>query len=246
MLLELGHHVVLHGRHPVKLETVRRALSDPAGTARMEGVVADLSRLQEVEDLAEAIAGRADSLDVLINNAGVLSVADPITPEGLDVRFVVNTIAPYRLTQRLLPLMPPSGRVINVSSAAQHPFDAEALAGRTVLSDDFSVYAQSKLALTMWSRHLALQGGEASPAIIAVNPGSMLASKMVKQAFGVEGADIRMGADILTRAALSEDFATANGLCFDNDRKTFTPPHPHALDPARLRSLINTLEGVVR
>ena len=71
----------------------------------------------------------------------------------------------------------------------------------------------------MWSRHLSLSLNQEGPAIIAVNPGSMLGSKMVKEGFGVDGGDLQIGADILTRAALSEEFASASGEYFDNDAK---------------------------
>lgn len=54
------------------------------------------------------------------------------------MRFAVNTIASYLLTQQLLPLLGSSGRVINLSSAAQSPVDPEALAGR--VSIDGVVY----------------------------------------------------------------------------------------------------------
>ena len=53
----------------------------------------------------------------------------------------------------------------------------------------------------MWSRDMALKLGETRPMIVAVNPGSLLASKMVKEGFGVEGKDIGIGADILIRAS---------------------------------------------
>jgi hypothetical protein len=46
---------------------------------------------------------------------------------------------------------------------------------------------------------------------LAVNPGSLLASKMVKVGFGVAGNGIRIGAEVLCRAALSDDFASASG-----------------------------------
>jgi len=46
---------------------------------------------------------RQRQLDVLINNAGFFRASEPVTQDCLDVRFVVNTIAPYLLAQRLLP-----------------------------------------------------------------------------------------------------------------------------------------------
>ena len=241
MLVSLGHHVLLHGRNPAKLEEVEKTLSADRG--HVESYRADLSRMVDVETLAKAVANQHARLDVLINNAGVYHASNPVTQDDLDVRFVVNAIAPYLLTQRLMPLMGASGRVINASSAAQSPVNPAALTGRVKLTEDFTAYAQSKLALTMWSRALSLQ--ENSPVIIAVNPGSMLGSKMVKQAFGVAGGDIRIGAEILTRAALSDEFATVSGQYFDNDSGQFASPHPDALNPQKAEEIVRTIEKVI-
>ncbi len=241
MLVALGHNLLLHGRSPEKMEKTLSALPN---NGRVESYVADLARLAEVEALAKAVAEKHDRLDVLVNNAGVFKTPDPITPDGLDVRFAVNTIAPYLLTQRLLPLMGTSGRVINLSSAAQSPVDPEALVGRGRLSDG-AAYAQSKLAITMWSRSMALSLKDDGPAVIAVNPGSMLGTKMVKQAFGVAGGDIRIGAEILTRAALADEFADASGRYFDNDSGRFASPHPDALDPQKGKEIERVIEGIL-
>lgn len=244
MLVLLGHHVLLHGRSTAKLENAERTLSALPDAGRVESYVADLSRMADVEALAKAVAAKHAKLDVLINNAGVYSTPEPITQERLDVRFAVNTIAPYLLTQRLLPLLGTSGRVINLSSAAQSPVDSRALAGERRLSDG-AAYAQSKLALTMWSRSLALSLDDRGPAIIAVNPGSMLGTKMVKDTFGVDGGDIRIGAEILTRLALADEFAAASGRYFDNDAGQFTSPHPDALDPQKSQEIIRVMERVL-
>ncbi len=245
MLVSLGHNVLLHGRNPAKLEITEKTLSALPDGGHLESYVADLSRLDDVEELAKTVAEKHAKLDVLINNAGVFKTADPITQNGLDVRFVVNTIAPYLLTQRLLPLLDATGRVINLSSAAQSPADPEALAGRVRLADDFDAYAQSKLAITMWSRYLALSLKDNGPVIIAVNPGSLLGTKMVKEAFGTPGKDISIGAEILTRLALEDEFASASGQYFDNDSGQFAPPHPDALDPQKSEEIVRVIEAVL-
>jgi NAD(P)-dependent dehydrogenase (short-subunit alcohol dehydrogenase family) len=246
-LVEQGHTVLLHGRNPAKLAATEKALSALPGAGRIECYLADLSRMADVIALARDIAQKHARLDVLINNAGIYRAPETITPDGLDVRFSVNTLAPYLLTLRLLPLMGATGRVINLSSAAQAPVDAEALAGHTRLAD-MAAYSQSKLALTMWSRQLALTRQASGPVIVAVNPGSLLGTKMVKEGFGVGGNDIRIGADILVRAALSDEFASANGQYFDNDAGRFAAPHPDALNDEKsaqlVRMLDNTLQSV--
>ena len=245
MLASQGHHVLLHGRNPTKLEHAERTLHQLANSERVESYVADLSRMADVEALAKAVSKRHARIDVLINNAGVFKTPDPITQDGLDVRFAVNTIAPYLLTIRLLPRLESTARVINLSSAAQAPVDLDALAGRVRISDDFNAYAQSKLAITMWSRNMARSLKDQGPAIIAVNPGSMLGTKMVKQGFGVAGKDIRIGAEILIRAALADEFATAFGQYFDNDSGQFSSPHHDALDPQKSEEIVRAIEDIL-
>ena len=120
----------------------------------------------------------------------------------------------------------------------------EALAGHSGLSD-MAAYSQSKLALTMWSRHMGLALKDEGPLVVAVNPGSMLGSKMVKEAFGADGGDIRIGADILARAALSDEFEAASGEYFDNDKRRFGSPHPDALDPQKSEEVVRAIEAVL-
>ena len=242
-LLEQGHTVLLHGRNAAKLEAVANDLSSLSGGGLTESYIADLSDMNDVEALAKAIAEKHDTLDVLINNAGILKTPEPVTKDGLDIRFVVNTLAPYLLTQRLMPLLGTTGRVVNLSSAAQAPVDVKAIAGGVPM-DDMGAYAQSKLAITMWSRAMA-QANPDGPMVVAVNPGSLLASKMVVEGFGVAGNDINIGADILVRAALSDEFTDASGKYFDNDSGRFAPPHPDGLDDAKIAEVISAIEAVL-
>ncbi|MEM9630678.1 MAG: SDR family NAD(P)-dependent oxidoreductase [Pseudomonadota bacterium] len=239
-----GHSLLLHGRNPSKLDAAKSRLLDIPGQGSIEGYLADFSRLSDVRKLAEDIAGKHGRIDVLINNAGIFHTPHETTAEGLDVRFVVNLLAPYLLTSRLLQLMNSDGRVINLSSAAQAPVSTEALAGRMKLSA-MDAYAQSKLALTMWTRSVANELAGQGPSVIAVNPGSLLASKMVKEGFGVAGNDLRIGADILVRAALSEEFSNASGQYFDNDSGRFSNPHPAGLDDRKSAELIQLVEEIL-
>ena len=242
MLLPLGHRVLLHGRNPAKLSALEKNLSANMDKGLMETYVADLSKMAEVEGLADEVRSKHERIDVLINNAGIFHTPVTVTADGLDIRFAVNTIAPYLLTRKLLPILAADGRIVNTSSAAQSPVEPDALLGRKSLSD-FEAYAQSKLALNMWSCHMALENP--GPAIIAVNPGSMLGSKMVREGFGVDGGDIRIGAKILARAALDDDFSSASGQYFDNDAGRFAPPHSDALDAEKNRKIVRLIEKIL-
>ncbi|MCO4783297.1 MAG: SDR family NAD(P)-dependent oxidoreductase [Candidatus Cloacimonetes bacterium] len=243
-LISQGHNVLLHGRNPNKLANVLNDLSKLSDEAILETYIADLSDLNQVQKLIEDISETHDLLDVIINNAGVFSGPDNILENGLDIRFVVNTIAPYLLTKGLLHLLPSNGRVVNLSSAAQAPVDLDALLGKLKL-EDYPAYAQSKLAIVMWSNCLALQLKDTDSVVTSINPGSLLASKMVKDNFGVEGGDLKIGADILVRAAVSEEFENKSGSYFDNDAKYFSDPHPDALDLYKSKEIVDAIEEVI-
>lgn len=155
---------------------------------------------------------------------------------------MVNTLAPALLTRLLLAVIPAGGRIVQLSSAAQAPVDLAALAGLRAL-EPMQAYAQSKLALTMWSQALAAELGPEGPVSIAVNPGSLLATKMVRKGFGVAGKDIGIGAEILMRAALSDAFAGASGRYFDNDAGRFAPPHGDAADPGKVSAVASAIDA---
>ncbi len=234
-----GHRVLLHGRNQAKMDAAMAQMSGDVAS-----YMADMSRLQDVSRMADGVLAQEGQIDVLINNAGVLKTSQTKTAEGLDIRFVVNTLAPYVLTKRLLPTIPKAGRVVNLSSAAQAPVDVDVMMGRKA-ADDLGTYAQSKLAITIWSREMAAELSN-GPAIIAVNPGSLLASKMVKEGFGVAGNDLQIGANILCRAALDAEFSEASGKYFDNDSGAFAEPNPAAQDPAHVQMVMTVIEDAVR
>ncbi len=245
LIRKAGHNLLLHGRNSGKLEQTHRLLSDLPGTGAIERFQADLSDLIAVGALADEVLSRVKSLDVIINNAGVFHIADPQTVDGLDARFAVNTIAPTMLARSLAELLGHSGRIINLSSAAQAPVMPGAIEGTISLSDN-AAYSQSKLALTMVSRQLAEEWGEQDPSVIAVNPGSFLATKMVKEAYGLRGNDLSIGAEILARAAIDPDFGKqSSGRYFDNDRGDWGQPHPDALDRHKNAAVLNRIDGVL-
>ena len=229
-----GHKLILHGRSASKLDA---AANDLGG--EVAAYEADLSSLEATASLAKTIANNHDRIDVLINNAGVYKTPKPILPNGQDIRFVVNVLAPHVLTTALLPLVSKDGRIINLSSAAQAPVDATALAGEQHL-DDMGAYAQSKRAITLWSADMAATYPE-GPVFIAANPGSLLASKMVKEGFGVAGNDLQIGADILYRLALDDEFADASGRYWDNDAGAFGN-----VDLGQAKAVVDTIETLTK
>ncbi|TKS73423.1 Retinol dehydrogenase 13 [Collichthys lucidus] len=123
----------------------------------------DLASLQSVRQLAKDVLANEERLDVLINNAGVMSCPKWLTEDGFEMQFGVNHLGHFLLTNCLLDLLKKSSpsRIVNVSSLAHEKgqiyFDDINLEKDY---DPWKSYRQSKLANVLFTRELAnrLQG----------------------------------------------------------------------------------------
>lgn len=240
-----GHTVFVHGRNSEKLNATILEIKEQTNNKNIDGFVADFSDLNAVKNLAVQLKSQIENLDILINNAGVYKSPTSKNKEGLDMRFVVNYLAPYVLTNQLLPLLKNSNspRIISLSSAAQAPVSLTALTGETSESDG-ATYAQSKLALTMWSFYLAAK--EPTIVVIPVNPGSLLNTNMVKEAFGKSWSSADKGASILFDLSTSEDYKNDSGKYFDNDQGSFGNAHSDAYNQSKIEQLIELTEKILK
>ncbi len=236
-LKSLGHTVIVHGRNKKKLEDISEELN-------VETFKSDLSDFKETELFTNDVLSKHQSIDILINNAGVYKTSSPITETGLDVRFAVNTIAPYLITKKLLPILK-NGRVINLSSAAQSSVNINALLGEIKL-DDFEAYAQSKLAIAMWSRYLSYNLGDNRPIFISVNPGSLLGTKMVKEGFNTAGKDINIGVNILISLALDKEHDSHSGEYYDNDNQMYASLQADGLNYEKAKDVVQAIETALK
>lgn len=244
LLAGQGYNLGIHGRNQAKLENTKSVLLGINDKIQIATFKADLSDLKQTLSLADSIKAHYGHIDTLINNAGVYSVPQTKSVDGLDVRYVVNVITPYLLTRALLKVMNDSSRVVNLSSAAQAPFEPHELCSVSLMPDGV-VYAKSKLALTMWTRYVSKEFENSGPSIFAVNPASMLGSKMVRDAYGVNGGDLNIGAKVLVEASLGKSFTGKTGQYFDNDTAQFREPHPFAKDSKSGEVLITILNNLV-
>ena len=237
-----GHRVFLHGRNKTKLDTTIAEVKQASGNDAISGYIADFSDLLAVRKMADAVLEGVEQLDVLINNAGIFNSSVRATSAGIDIRIAVNYYAPYLLTHTILPLLEkrPDARIINLSSAAQAAVSLEALHRDLGLGAQ-QAYAQSKLALTMWSMHLSQQ---TQASVIALNPGSLLNTKMVQEAFGRHWSGADKGADIIYDLATSVSYEGVTGKYFDNDlgnpKGDFAQAHTDAYDVTKISKLIES------
>ena len=155
-LARAGCDVILAGRNPRKgADAVARIRGEvPPARIRFERV--DLADLASIAAFGERIGKGRTSLDLLINNAGVMVPPQrQLTTDGFELQFGTNYLGHFALTAHLLPLLRngKGARVISLSSvaAAQGRIDFDDLdASRSY--KPMPVYAQSKLACLMFAR----------------------------------------------------------------------------------------------
>ena len=156
-----GHSVLAVGRSASKLAAVHRAMEAAATGADVpEPLAADFASQAEVRRLAEVLLERCPRIDVLANNAGLILPRREESPEGFEMIFAVNHLAPFLLTNLLVERLNASGgRVVTTSS--------EAHKGGSIHEDDLQLhrwgrwkaYCQSKLANILFTSELGRRTG---------------------------------------------------------------------------------------
>jgi NAD(P)-dependent dehydrogenase (short-subunit alcohol dehydrogenase family) len=114
--------VILNGRDRTKTERVRDEIADATGSDLLDVALADMGELDQVDALAEQVLAACDRLDVLVHNAGALGATRRVSSAGIEVTVASQVLGPFRLTDRLLPLLSAAapGRVITVSSGGMY------------------------------------------------------------------------------------------------------------------------------
>jgi len=189
-LVGRGATVIVHGRAPERVRAVVAELG-AAGAGRAEGAVADFAELGQVRALAAALAARDHGPHVLVNNAGVRSRGGhERTPDGFELTWQVNHLAAFLLTRLLEDtlLAAAPARVVNVASTLHRQGeiaweDPDGLA-------ESAAYAQSKLAMVMWTITLAERLPFDRVTVNATHPG-WIATKLGQGGPGslAQGAD---------------------------------------------------------
>src|SRR4051794_30214859 len=153
-----GHHLVMVGRTPAKLEAaVARVLRESPGVP-VESFVCDFASFKAVRELAADLLAAYPQIDVLVNNAGTVFDKRTLTGDGIEATFAVNHLAGFLLTELLLDRLVESApaRIVTTSSIGHFSgtMDFDDLgfeSGYQIMR----AYSRSKLANVLHTRHLA-------------------------------------------------------------------------------------------
>ena len=235
-LAGMGATVLLHGRSPERLGATLEELRRETGSEKLGSYVADLSSLGEVRGMAERVLSEHDRLDVLVNNAGIISRERENSEDGHELTFAVNHLSHFLLTGLLLPLLRESApsRIVNVASAGQSPIDF----GDPMLEkgyDAMGAYTRSKLAQVLFTFELAGRLRDSGVTVNALHPASLMDTKMVRDAIGYTMSTVEEGAGVVVRLAASSELEGVTGRYFDGTREARA--NRQAYDPQAGRRL---------
>jgi NAD(P)-dependent dehydrogenase (short-subunit alcohol dehydrogenase family) len=225
-LAALGANVAIVGRNETRTRVAARAIGAETKATTVTTFVADLSSQAAVRKLAAEVLARCPRLDVLVNNAGAMYGTRQLSPDGVELTWAVNHLAPFLLTSLLLDRLKASApaRIITTASGAHQgarvPFD-DINAERSYRS--FGRYGETKLANILFTAELArrLQGKGITancyhPGLVATgfNRGNGLLNDIGMTALNLSARAPEVGADTLVWLATSADVANVSGKYF--------------------------------
>lgn len=224
-LAKTGATIVFNARNEERGTAALKDIITASGNDSVSFEVCDLSSFASIRTFASLIAGKYGHLDVLINNAGVWEDSRAVSEDGIERTWAVNHLAPFLLTNLLLPLLKKGkdARIITVSSAL-HPrgsiqFD------NLELTTDYSAmkaYANSKLANILFTRELASRLSGTGITANCLHPG-VISTSLARDAnifmrmfFKFIGKKASKGAETSVYLATSPEVAAITGEYFQD------------------------------
>ena len=250
-----GHHVILHGRNPQKLELALQEVRAVSLRGRISSYLADFSELDDVYRFVEEIKRDFQSIDVLFNNAGLYAEKErKASAENVELTFMLSVLVPYMLTTELSPLLEKAsdGRVINTSSYMHHFAKVKDLDfGFETNYNPGLAYNNSKLYTIWMTRYLArefFQKGSSitvnayHPGLISTNLGNDSSDEKAKKSlFGrlmkSISKNLDEGIETGYSLTLSEEVRGLTGYYFDEKKVKSVSEKGYTFEKAR--DLIN-------
>ena len=216
-----GHHVIIACRNPEKAKTAQQHL-ESFGTGQVDVIHLDLNSLEQINQAATEIIAKYEKIDVLVNNAGMMTPDLEATADGFEKQFGVNYLGPFLWTLKLLPLVQKAqqGRVIHLASMMH-------LLGR-IQPENFNAdqvkkyngvlsYGNSKLANLLFSNILAKQLQGSHVTSNALHPGGV-DSEIYRELPKWQYAIIKLGlippskpAELIKKIAFDPSWEKRNG-----------------------------------
>src|SRR2546422_11697272 len=174
-LAEMGATVILVCRSKEKGEAALSEIREKSGNNSLDLMLADMSSLQSVRQLASEFRRKHDRLHVLVNNAGLFMLRRTTTGDGLETTFEVDYLSHFLLTELLIDLLKAGApsRLVEVSSIAHYNghIDFDDLQGEKDYGG-WKAYSQAKPAQGLFTYELPREVKRKSGAAKLLHPGA--------------------------------------------------------------------------
>jgi retinol dehydrogenase-14 len=246
--------LLLLGRDSEKSRRAAAEIIATSGNSEVFLYPVDLAQKDAVTECAAELAQRYPSIDALVNNAGVYKVKRRETTDGIEETFAVNFIAPYILTQILLPnlIQSGSGRIINVISelyrSASIPLDD------IMMNTKYSAgaaYGRSKLALGLYTIELSRLIAPMPLKVMALHPGVLATSafreypNLLIKILNLFLEKPAAGGERIARLAASENLSFSSGsYIYKDEPKPWEIPVAEREKAGQLMKIAEGLTGL--
>lgn len=254
-LARKGADLALVCRSAQRGNATKQRIERDAGRDCVRLFEADFERLSDVREVSKQLTSDLDSIDVLLNNAGVTMLRREETLDGFETTFAVNHLAPFLLTNLLLPkiLETPGARIINTASEAHRfaHFDLDDLQSEKRFSS-MRVYGGSKLANMLFTTELArrLEGHDVN--VWSLHPGAVATrlgannggiAKLVLPVLALFFKTPAQGAETSVYLCSHPNVGAPNGTYFSNSKPV--KPKKRALSVTEAKRLWSLSEEMV-
>ncbi len=186
-LARKGARVIMVCRSVERGEVAREAAMKESGSQNIELMIADLGDLDSIRRFAVEYKSRYQVLDVLINNAGVVSLKRQLTSNGFEMNMGINHLGHFLLTNLLLDrlMLAEQGRIVNVSSGAYKV--GKIHVDDPTLKKRYNVakgYTQSKLANILFTKQMAVRLMGSRVTANCLHPGAVVTNLGVDRKTG--------------------------------------------------------------
>lgn len=200
VLAKQGAQVVMLCRNPEKGKAAQAEIIKQSGNSQVELMLCDLASKQQIQSFISNFLSRYDQLDLLVNNAAIVPPNRQVTADGIEMQLMVNVLAPFMLTQGLMPALQaaPTGRVVNLSAlptATLKPHFDDIQSERNYRIWGWQRYERTKTFLTLLTWGFAERLGEGQITFNGAHP-------------GVVDSHILQGANPLSRWIMRTFFST--------------------------------------
>jgi NAD(P)-dependent dehydrogenase (short-subunit alcohol dehydrogenase family) len=219
MLAQNGATLLITGKNKAKGNKTRNEIAGKTHNNNVFYFNADFTSLYEIYKLSDRIHGKFSHIDILINNTGIYENEKIILENGLEKNFMVNYLAAFSLTLKLLDLIKKAqeARIINVSSMIHaNAIDFENLNAEKFYSGQ-SAYSLTKLLNILFTYELSARVKEENITVNALHPG-VINTKLLRAGWGALGESPLEGAKRILYLASSGEVAGTSGKYFVNDK----------------------------